>query len=130
MRSYKKRPGEREKAASRYQQWRIHSAAVAIHSKAKSRARRTGLAFTITPTDLEPLPIMCPVLGFPLVYGATEDEKNRAPSLDRINNAKGYVPGNVRIISFRANTLKRDATLEELRALVAYCERNTLDDLV
>jgi hypothetical protein len=40
-----------------------------------------------------------------------------SPSLDRIDNALGYVKGNVRIISFRANALRSNATLEELQAI-------------
>jgi hypothetical protein len=38
-------------------------------------------------------------------------------SLDRIDHQKGYVPGNVRVISLRANLLRKDITPEELRAL-------------
>jgi hypothetical protein len=45
-----------------------------------------------------------------------------SPSLDRIDNTKGYVPGNVWVISWRANDLKRNATLEELKLLVAALE--------
>jgi hypothetical protein len=45
-----------------------------------------------------------------------------SPSLDRIVPELGYVKGNVRVISDRANRIKRDATLEELRAIVKYVE--------
>lgn len=41
-------------------------------------------------------------------------------SLDRKDNSKGYVPGNVFIISHRVNTLKGSISLEELRALLKY----------
>jgi hypothetical protein len=41
-------------------------------------------------------------------------------SLDRINHQKGYVPGNVRVISLRANLLRKDITHEELRALADF----------
>ena len=40
------------------------------------------------------------------------------PSLDRIDGAKGYVKGNVRVISHRANMLKNDATIEELELVL------------
>jgi hypothetical protein len=42
--------------------------------------------------------------------------------LDRIDNNEGYVKGNVAVISFRANTLKNNATAEELRAIADYMD--------
>ena len=45
-------------------------------------------------------------------------------SFDRINPAKGYTKGNVRIISLRANRLKFDCVdPEELRRVANYIER-------
>ena len=85
---------------------------------AKSRAKRKGLEFSITEEDLEHT-THCPVLGIVLEhnYGKASDN---SPSIDRIDNSKGYVPGNVRVISYRANTLKRDATLEEILKIAEY----------
>jgi hypothetical protein len=37
-----------------------------------------------------------------------------SPSLDRIDPSRGYIPGNVQVISNRANLLKRDGTLREI----------------
>ena len=45
-----------------------------------------------------------------------------SPSLDRIDNSKGYVPGNIAVISMRANMIKNNASLVELKAIVAYIE--------
>lgn len=42
------------------------------------------------------------------------------PSLDRWDSSKGYVPGNVFVISYRANTLKNSATLDEALRIVKY----------
>ena len=62
----------------------------------------------------------CPLLGLRLNwdYGTKEGRILQAsPSLDRFDNTAGYIPDNVWIISHRANTIKRDASLEELRML-------------
>ncbi len=91
--------------------------------RAKGSAKARGLEFTITVADIQ-LPSVCPILGVPLEYGPKTDENRRyGPSLDRIDNTKGYVPGNVHVISVRANILKRDATLKELKALGAWAAK-------
>jgi len=61
----------------------------------------------------------CPVLGIPLNWTCVRDVGNTtltgSPSLDRIDPTKGYVRGNVWIISHRANSIKSNATHEELK---------------
>lgn len=91
-------------------------------SQAKIRARRKGIPFELTRQDVT-LPEICPVLGTPIDYKALGSFNPNSASLDRLIPALGYVPGNVRIISNRANILKRDATIEELEAVVAYMRR-------
>lgn len=49
-------------------------------------------------------------------------DRDYSPSLDRIDNRLGYVKGNVIVVSHRANAIKRDATLDELRRIVAFYE--------
>ena len=62
----------------------------------------------------------CPLLGVPLQY--EKFEGNRCPdnyaTLDRIDSSKGYEEGNVIVISFRANSLKNSATIEEMKTIV------------
>ena len=53
------------------------------------------------------------MLGIPLDYGWPVTNLWAVPSIDRIDNTKGYVPGNVIVMSHRANKLKGDATKEE-----------------
>lgn len=43
-------------------------------------------------------------------------------SLDRIVPSLGYVPGNVAVISHRANRIKSDATADELRAVADWLD--------
>ena len=91
---------------------------------ARARAVKAGIECTITKDDII-IPDVCPVLGIPLFarVGAgrsNRDQVEHSPSLDRIDNSKGYVPGNVCVISMRANMIKNNATLQELEAIVAY----------
>lgn len=88
-----------------------------IFQSAKARAKQKGIPFDITLDDLS-LPVVCPVLGIPLVTHAGKGKQPDSPSIDRIDNSKGYVPGNVWIISWRANDLKKDGTLLEFVKLV------------
>lgn len=78
---------------------------------AYDRARKKGVPFSITVDDVV-VPEVCPVLGFPMVFGVRHSPF--APSLDRIRPELGYVPGNVQIISNRANMMKNEASPEEL----------------
>lgn len=84
---------------------------------AKKRAKKKGLEFTIKPEDLElPEGTLCPILQVPLVKHKGKLERN-TPSLDRVDSTRGYVPGNVRVISWWANYLKEQLTLEQAKAL-------------
>lgn len=84
---------------------------------ARKRAAKLGLPFNIEPSDIS-VPDLCPVLGIQLGTGA----RDNAPSLDRVIPALGYVVGNIRVISFRANRIKSDATPAEIRRVLAYCK--------
>ena len=85
---------------------------------ARSNAKRDGKDFSIELEDLPDIPDVCPVLGIPM--SLESDNKDFVPSLDRIDNSKGYVKGNIILISRRANRLKFDATPEELRMLADF----------
>lgn len=89
-------------------------------SLAKTRAKARGLEFDLTEQDILPLPERCPVLGIYIEYGGDRQNNHNAASLDRIDNTKGYMRGNVIVVSLRANHLKRDATSDELRQLADY----------
>jgi hypothetical protein len=90
---------------------------------ARKRANASGLECNLEIEDIV-IPSHCPVFGTKFTGSAGKRQCPRlnytAPSLDRIDNTKGYVKGNVVVISVRANALKSDATPDELRALARY----------
>ena len=51
-----------------------------------------------------------------IVQIGTKD-KQKSPSLDRIIPEKGYVKGNIIVVSLKANTMKNNATIEEIKNL-------------
>ena len=86
----------------------------------KHRALKDNVPFDLTENDFE-VPIHCPVFGFEM-NGKTRDTQW---SFDRVIPKLGYVKGNVRIISMKANCLKNNATVEDLRKIVAYLDNIT-----
>jgi hypothetical protein len=85
-------------------------------TSAKRRARDYKMECTITLADII-VPEFCPVFGIRLAVANGRSAKN-SPTIDRIDNTKGYIPGNIWVISRIANDLKRDASLADLEALV------------
>jgi hypothetical protein len=90
---------------------------------AKHRAKMKGLVFTLRPEDIH-VPDFCPVLGIRLKFGrGSGGAVDASPTLDQIRPGQGYVPGNVAVISKRANRIKGDAFLKELKQIVAWLEK-------
>jgi len=100
--------------------WKKHGKASSTEYKmwqaAKSRAKEAGLEFSL-PLDAVVIPERCPILDIPLFPQLKRVGPN-SPTIDRINNEKGYTKANCWIISYKANTLKNNASLFELRLLV------------
>lgn len=96
--------------------------AIALHSRARQRAARRGLPFNLRVCDVV-VPPNCPALGVPLVVGETRSPYS--PSLDRIRPALGYIRGNTRVISDKANRLKGALDVEGLikRAVASVDQR-------
>lgn len=86
------------------------------------RARTDTLPFALEWRDIE-TPDTCPILGLRLKYEAGQRD-DASPSLDKIIPSKGYVKGNVWVVSNLANRLKSDATSEQLmKVAVAVADR-------
>jgi len=83
------------------------------------------MEFSLTLEDII-IPEFCPVFGirlesgFGMGRGIGLDQRDRAPSVDRIDNAKGYTKDNIIIVSYRANRLKSDARVEEIETLAKF----------
>lgn len=125
MRRWRKRHPETFK--ERTDEWRRAHPAMMLVRSARRRARRKRIRCTITWRDISPLPKICPVFGYRLNYRPRAGRKlyaNRAAaSVDRIENSRGYVPGNVIVVSLRANLLKGQASLAELQKIAAFYRR-------
>jgi hypothetical protein len=85
-----------------------------LWERARKRAKDRGLPFNLTKDSIV-VPRTCPALGLPIQLRRRRSACS--PSLDRIVPKLGYVPGNIRVISDRANRLKGGRTLNELRHL-------------
>jgi hypothetical protein len=89
----------------------------------RNSAKSRGIKFTISVDDIT-IPTHCPLLGTKLVKTLGKGlDINTTASLDRKDNTKGYVKGNVWVVSYRANTIKNNATLGELRQIVSGLEK-------
>jgi hypothetical protein len=98
--------------------------AKAILSGCKHRAKAKSLDFNLEISDILPFPTICPVLGIEILLGQDKNSPN-SPSIDRIDNTKGYTKDNIKVISLRANSLKGGATLEELDKILQYMSNYT-----
>ena len=80
-----------------------------IWYRAKESSKKRGLEFNLEVEDIV-IPKKCPYLGIELCFGIENKGQDNYYSIDRIDSTKGYVKGNVQIISRFANTIKNKAT--------------------
>ena len=89
---------------------------------ARSRAKAAGVEFTITLDDVRavfPADWVCPVLGIAMRHGQGTSH-DASPTLDRINPEWGYTPGNIAVMSYRANRAKGALTAAELEQIAIW----------
>lgn len=104
--------------------WRRTQPEKTLLCLAKQRARVQGIPFSITEKDIVCV-IKCPILGIPLEYGLNKSG-NSSPSLDRIVPDLGYIPGNVAVMSMKANRLKSNATYAEVCKLQKWLKKQVM----
>jgi len=105
----------------------------------KQRARDKQLDFDLDSDYVKSIwADTCPVLGIPLYcafFGSGHKRtdgvgkarpRDNSPTIDRIDSNKGYVKGNVCIMSYRANMIKNCGTLEEHKRIVAFMENHPI----
>lgn len=106
----------KEAVRSRNRSWREKNrrldAIIAVVGRAKSR----GIAYDKEHMRALECPATCPILGTPISFKNSREKRHASnvASFDRINNDLGYVAGNVQIISRMANTMKSNASKDEL----------------
>lgn len=101
-----------------HQDSRIKNPQHAILISTKRRAKVEGLEFNLEEQDII-IPEKCPVLGIELQMH-TEYAQDNSPSIDRLIPSKGYVKGNCFIISYKANRMKQENSLEDLEKIIKY----------
>jgi hypothetical protein len=97
----------------RSKDWKEGNANKMLWSNAKYRAKKEGLEFNLDFEDII-IPKFCQYLNLELTAKKGIGRADSQMSLDRIDPDKGYVKGNVSVISYKANRMKNDASINEL----------------
>jgi hypothetical protein len=84
-----------------------------IMERARQNSKRSGFDFNLDKSDIV-IPTHCPYLGVELSYNKKDGKLDHYFSIDRIDSSKGYVKGNVQVISRLANTIKNNTTVDQL----------------
>ena len=101
-----------EKFKAREKKWRESNRLQSLIYSTKQTAKKKGLNHDISIEDLIQVE-MCPLTGILIDWGCSGRHLSN-PSIDRIDPSKGYVKGNVEIMSCLGNSMKNAATREQL----------------
>ena len=94
----------------------------------RNRAKKQNVPFNLTVDDMKDLiknaADICPALGVKMkIAKLYANDSNYSPSFDRIDPKKGYTKNNIVIVSNRANRIKSDATVDEIRKVADFYEK-------
>ena len=98
-------------------QWKEKPLKTKILQRAKTRAVKQNIEFSITEEDIY-IPEKCPVFNTAFIY----NDSDLSASIDKINPELGYIKGNIRIISNKANRMKSNASYEDLLVFSAWIQ--------
>ena len=100
---------------------------IIIREGARVRAVKKGIEFDIdTYKDVPDVPEFCPIYKIPLFVGKGVSTDN-SPTLDRIDNNKGYIKSNIHIISRKANQMKSNGSFKDIEMLYNYMKKQYLE---
>jgi hypothetical protein len=103
----------------------LSRAMASAFTRKKQNSKASGWEWTILPSDVL-FPTHCPILGLELAWFSDYRIEN-SPSFDRVDNTKGYIPGNVIVCSWRANRIKNNGTAEEHRLIADFLDKRNAD---
>ena len=99
----------------------------------RKSAKKRKLTFKLKVEDMKPLITKrCPILNIKyelnkkdLSWGSKKGQNNWANSIsvDRIDNTKGYIPGNIILVSALANAIKNQATPDQILNVGKYYKK-------
>ena len=93
---------------------------VTMLRKARNRAKKRNIYFNLTLNDFH-IGEKCPILGTRFKVGL--DNWQNSPSLDRIDNRRGYEKGNVIVVCTMANSIKNQATPSQIKKVADFYEK-------
>lgn len=103
---------DKNKCKQYLRDWKDKNREKNLFQLAHHRAKSKGIEFNIEISDIT-IPNICPILGLP-IKKTIDGNRDLSPSLDRIDNSKGYIKGNIQVVSFKANAMKSTANKDEL----------------
>lgn len=102
---------ERAKRQRKYEKAKLSPQRL-IWQRIKASAKARGLEFDLRVEDIV-LPEICPYTGLLLKFNEGRPGRD-SYTVDRIDNSKGYIKGNIEVVSYQANAMKQDASIELL----------------
>lgn len=104
-------------------EWKANNLNRVLLNNCRHRSNKSGIEFSIELSDII-IPEYCPVFGMKLELQTRKSPSGTSPSIDRIDSKKGYIKGNIRVISWLANTIKGSGTAEQHELIAKYIREN------
>lgn len=116
--AHRDEPGFKKNKRRLLDRWRILNPEQYLFQRAKARAKEVNVEFDLDVSDIQ-IPDVCPALKTPFEFRTPY-----ATSIDRIDPKKGYIKGNVQVLSRKANLMKQDASAEELKKFAEWINQS------